>query len=133
MASSGVKTFEELHIFQQAREMCKEVWQATRSGPFSRDLALVNQIRRSTVSIVSNIAEGFERESEAEFARFLMIAKGSCGEARAQLLIALDQRYVTKEQFLTFSARSKQVSAGLANLARYLRNSRDTKRRKPSG
>jgi len=71
---------------------------------------------------MSNIAEGFERRSRPDFARFLVIAKGSCGEVRAQLLVALDQQYLTKEQHATFRAQTKQISAGLANLARYLRN-----------
>ena len=93
----------------------------SRSGAFAKDLVLVNQIRRAALSVMSNIAEGFERRSRTEFARFLVIAKGSCGEVRAQLLVALDQHYLTDAQHATFCARTKQISAGLSNLARYLR------------
>jgi|SRR6267142_3051414 len=89
---------------------------------FARDPVLVNQVRRATLSIASNIAEGFERQSDKDFARFLVIAKGSCGEVRAQLLIAMDQQYVTKEQYSDLSVAARQISAGLANLARYLRS-----------
>jgi len=120
--SNGVKSFEELHIFHEARGLVSELWKATRSGAFARDLVPVNQIRRAALSVMSNIAEGFERRSRPDFARFLVIAKGSCGEVRAQLLVALDQQYLTKEQHATFRAQTKQISAGLANLARYLRN-----------
>jgi four helix bundle protein len=78
---------------------------------------------------MSNIAEGFERRSRPDFARFLVIAKGSCGEVRAQLLVALDQHYLTEEQHATICARTKQISAGLSNLTRYLRDSKHTKNR----
>ena len=73
---------------------------------------------------MSNIAEGFERRSRPDFARFLVIAKGSCGEVRAQLLVALDQQYLTEAQHAAFSVRTKQISAGLSNLTTYLRNSK---------
>jgi four helix bundle protein len=78
---------------------------------------------------MSNIAEGFERRSRPDFARFLVIAKGSCGEVRAQLLVALDQQHLTEDQHATFCARTKQISAGLANLVRYLRDSKHAKKR----
>jgi four helix bundle protein len=120
----GVRSFEDLHIFKESRALVSQIWKVTSAGQFARDFVLTNQIRRATVSVVSNIAEGFERESRQEFARFLGIAKGSCGEVRAQLLIALDQQYLNQEQHQILSSRAKQVSAGLANLARFLRNSR---------
>lgn len=88
--SKGVEAFEDLYIFKEARKLTSSIWRITRCQPFARDQVLVNQVRRATLSIVSNIAEGFERQSDKDFARFLVIAKGSCGEVRAQLLIAVD-------------------------------------------
>jgi len=120
--SKGVEAFEDLHIFKEARKLTSCIWSITRCQPFSRDQVLVNQVRRATLSIASNIAEGFERQSDKDFARFLVIAKGSCGEVRAQLLIAMDQQYITKEQYSDLSGAARQISAGLANLARYLRS-----------
>ena len=117
------KTFEELHIFQEARRISVEIWKITRTRPFSTDKVLVNQIRRAGLSIVSNIAEGFERGSRAEFRCFLKIAKGSCGEVRAQMLVASDQNYITKQECEKFCLTAKHISAGLANLSRYLRDS----------
>jgi four helix bundle protein len=90
----------------------------------------VNQIRRATLSVVSHIAEGFERQPRPEFARFLVIAKDSCGEARARVLIALDQKYLNEEQHEALSSKTRQISAGLANLTRGLRKSAPVKRRR---
>jgi four helix bundle protein len=90
----GVRSFEDLRLFQTARELSNDIWRLTRNESASRDYAFTDQIRRSALSILSNIAEGFERNSRKEFVRFLSIAKGSCGELRAQLLFALDQNYI---------------------------------------
>ena len=122
------KTFEELHIFQEARHMAFEIWKITRTRPFAADRVLVNQIRRAGLSIVSNIAEGFERGSRAEFGRFLKIAKGSCGEVRAQMQVASDQGYISKQECAAFCLVAKRVSAGLSNLAHYLKESPDRTR-----
>ncbi len=131
--SKGVQAFEDLHIFKQARNLTSHVWKITRSRPFSGDPVLVNQVRRATLSIVSNIAEGFERQSDKDFARFLVIAKGSCGEVRAQLLVALDQQYITKDQYSDLSGAARQISAGLANLTRYLQNSASDRKKSSAG
>jgi four helix bundle protein len=132
-SSKGVEAFEDLYIFKEARKLTSNIWRITRGQPFSRDQVLVNQVRRAALSIASNIAEGFERQSDKDFARFLVIAKGSCGEVRAQLLIAMDQQYITKEQYSDLSGEARQISAGLANLARYLQNSAPDKRRSSTG
>ena len=84
-------TFEELVVWKKARVLASEIYAVTGSGPFARDRDLQSQMRRAAVSIVSNVADGFERNTKADFARFLLIAKGSCGELRAQLYVALDQ------------------------------------------
>jgi four helix bundle protein len=83
--------FEELQAWQKARELTCEVYRATRAGAFSRDRALRDQIRRAAISVTSNIAEGFERNSSVAFAHFLSIAEGSAGEVRSQLYVALEE------------------------------------------
>ena len=92
MEGSRHKSFEDFEVFQDARELTILIYSLTRSGPISRDLALVNQMRRAAISILSNIAEGFEPETDAEFIRGLYVSKGSCGELRAQNLIVRDLR-----------------------------------------
>jgi len=119
---TGAKSFEDLHIFQEARELTRAVYAATRTAPLSRDYALVDQLRRSAISVLSNIAEGFERGSRPEFVRFLLIAKGSCGECRAQLIAASDQEYISLQTFEDLTVRCRRLSAGLSNLIRYLRS-----------
>jgi len=86
-----IKKFEDLESWKKARTLTNEVYKATTAGNFVRDFALKDQIRRASISILSNIAEGFERGGDKEFLQFLAVAKGSCGEVRAQLYIALDQ------------------------------------------
>ena len=88
MKGDSARTFEELHMYQRARELTNAIYGHTRCGPFAQDRGLSDQIRRASVSIMSNIAEGFERGASTEFIQFLYIAKGSCGEVRAQLQIA---------------------------------------------
>jgi len=127
-----VRSFEDLRVFQEARELARIVYALTRGGSLSRDFALADQMRRSALSIVSNIAEGYERETDAEFVRFLYIAKGSCGELRAQALVALDQKDVSKEQCEEITARCRRLSVSLFKLIVYLRSSgRDRRSKKP--
>jgi len=94
-----VDRFEDLIAWQKARELTKLVYSASDSGGFAKDWGLKDQIRRASVSVMSNVAEGFERGGRAEFHQFLVVAKGSCAEVRAQLYVALDAEYVSKEQF----------------------------------
>jgi four helix bundle protein len=121
-SKQGVKSFEELHIFQSARKLCGDVWDFTRTVPAAKDFAFTTQIRRSALSILSNIAEGFERNSRKELVQFLSIAKGSCGELRAQMLVALDQKYISKDEHNQLRNSCLKLNAGLANLMSYLRN-----------
>jgi four helix bundle protein len=130
-AEKGVKSFEDLHIFQNARNLSGEVWNFTGTGPAAKDFAFTTQVRRSALSILSNIAEGFERSSRKEFIQFLSIAKGSCGELRAQLLVALDQKYISKEKHEQLRTACLQLNAGLANLMSYLRNNPRLLRERP--
>ena len=117
-----IKSFEEIESWKVARRLTKAIYQATGSGEFARDYGLRNQIRRASVSILSNIAEGFERGGDKEFLQFLAVAKGSCGEVRAQLYVALDQGYLTQE---VFEGLTKNVEIGqlISGFMKYLTNS----------
>ena len=99
-----IERFEDILSWQLAREATKQIYSISSAGEFNRDFTLKDQIRRSSISIMSNIAEGFEREGNKEFINFLSIAKGSCAEARSQLYIALDQNYINENDFdLTYN------------------------------
>ena len=94
-----IKQFENIEIWQKARELTRMIYTISSKGNFEKDFGLKDQIRRASVSVLSNISEGFERGSNKEFIYFLSIAKGSCGEIRAQLYVALDQKYINEECF----------------------------------
>ena len=115
--------FEDIEAWKKARSLVNAVYKLTATGDFARDYGLKDQIRRASVSVLSNIAEGFEREGNAEFCRFLAIAKGSCGEVRAQLYVALDQHYITSEQFDEAVRRAIEVSRMISGLIKYLHQS----------
>lgn len=89
--------FEELTIFQMARDLCKEVYGITKEGEFSRDSRFVQQIRAAAGSVMDNIAEGFERDGNKEFVNFLYFAKGSCGEVRSQIIRASDVGFIDND------------------------------------
>ena len=113
-----IQTFEDLIAWQRARELCKVIHRCTRGDRFAADRDLRRQIRRAAVSVVSNIAEGFERGRKAEFAHFLAIAKGSCGEVRAQLYVALDEGYISEEQFRDLNDAASETGRIIAGLRR---------------
>lgn len=101
----------------------KAVYALTRSGPVQKNYALRDQMHRSGLSIMSNIAEGFERGSNPDFVRFLFMAKGSCGELRAQGIAGADQNYWTSEEFELFANACRKLSGGISRLIAYLRRS----------
>ena len=113
--------FEDLNIYKQARVLTSAVYKMTRCSSFSRDYFLVDQMRRSSVSVMLNIAEGFERKSDKEFSQFLFIAKGSCGELRAQLDVAIDQSYIDEKLYKDLKNSSEKLSSMISNLITYLR------------
>jgi len=110
-----IRRFEDLHIWQAARELVQIVYRHTTQGGFERDFALRDQIRRAVISIMSNIAEGFSAGSDAEFIRFLGCARRSLSETHSQLYIALDLSYITKDDFdITYqkaNTAEKQINA----------------------
>jgi four helix bundle protein len=120
---SAVRDFEELAIFQKARELSKKIYPITQRGEFKYDTRFVRQIRAAVGSIMDNIAEGFERTGNKEFLNFLYIAKGSCGEVRSQLIRANDLGYLTKEEYDELYTECRKLSAGIMNFIKEIRTS----------
>lgn len=112
---TSVKRFEELKCWQEGRKLVNLVYQATSKKIFI-DYSLKDQIRRAAVSIISNIAEGFERGNREEFVYFLYIAKGSCGEVRTQLYIALDLSFINQADFLKATNQARLISGMIYRL-----------------
>ena len=118
-----ISKFEDIEAWQLAREMTKAIYAISNDGAFARDFGLRDQIRRASVSIMSNIAEGFERGGDKEFFQFVSLAKGSSGEVRAQLYVALDAGYIDQQTFSRLSDMATQINRMLAGLMKYLRSS----------
>jgi four helix bundle protein len=117
------KTFEQIEAWKESRELTKQLYKLTGKEAVSKDYGLKNQIRRASVSIMSNIAEGFERSGSGEFGQFLSMAKGSAGEARSQLYVAFDQAYLQKSEFDIVCGRVTNISRMISGLMTYLRSS----------
>lgn len=116
-----IERFEDLRVWQQARMLAKAIYLATGNSKPSRDFVLRDQMRRASGSILSNIAEGFERNGAREFMQFLSIAKASAGELRAQLYLASDLEYTDKNTFATLSAQLSDAGKMIAGLLTYLK------------
>jgi four helix bundle protein len=124
MTGKVAESFEELLIYQRARELTNGVYKLSRNGAFAGDFGLANQIRRAAVSVMSNIAEGFERGAKTEFIQFLFIAKGSCGEVRAQLQIAVDQNYISEADYLRLNDLCRRISGMISKFIAHLQASK---------
>ena len=118
-----IERFEDMISWQKARELTKRVYQISKRGDFGKDFELRGQMRSASISVMSNIAEGFERGGDKEFIQFLSTAKGSCGEVRSQLYVALDQSYITPAEFAGISTEAVEVSRLVAGFMGYLRQS----------
>ena len=125
---SAITRFEEIKARQTARELTNMVYNFTRQSQFSHDFGLKDQIQRASISVMSNIAEGFESPTQALFINFLGHAKASAGEVRAQLYIAQDQNYITQEQFDAAYALAEQTSRQLYGFIRYLETQPNARR-----
>jgi four helix bundle protein len=111
-----VERFEDLIAWQKARALAQTVYMLSREGRFPKDLGLTGQIQRAAVSIMANIAEGFERNRSAEFHQFLSVAKGSCAEVRSHLYVAYDAGYLDKERFRTVLAQAEELKRVIGGL-----------------
>ena len=118
-----IQNFEDLEIWKVARGLTQTIYQLTKAEKFSKDFALRDQLRRATVSIMSNIAEGFERGGNQEFSQFLYVAKGSCGEVRSQIYVALDQEYIEQNVAHGVLATLKRLSVMIKHLIDHLKRS----------
>ena len=118
-----IKSFEDFEIWKEARHLTREIYTLSKASKFSKDFGLRDQMQRAAVSIMSNIAEGFERGGNQEFVQFLYIAKGSCGEVRSQLYIALDQEYVDQTVADKLLIILKRLSVMIKHLIDHLKRS----------
>jgi four helix bundle protein len=118
----SVKSFEEFEVWVAAREITCRIYLLTVGKAFAGDFALKDQIRRASISIMSNIAEGYESQTRHTFVRHLGIAKGSAGEVRSQLYVALDQGYITNTEFEAAAGLCISASRQIAGLIRYLKS-----------
>ena len=115
-----IKRFEDLELWQSARAFVQEVYAVSSNGRFSRDLILRDQIRRASMSMMANIAEGFSRRSNREFAQFLFVAKASAAETQSHLYVALDQGYLNEKQFRFLYERTETYARQVSALITYL-------------
>ena len=127
------KRFEDLEVWQKAKGLTNLIYRVSLSGEFSRDFGLRDQMRRASVSIMSNIAEGFESQTQALFIKYPGHAKGSAGELRAQLYIALEQGYMKEDEFNTAFALAEVCSKQLARFIQYLESQPNARRVREDG
>jgi four helix bundle protein len=117
-----IEKFEELEVWKVSMDLCADIYKLTNTELFSKDFGLKDQIRRSAVSVPSNISEGYERDSKNQFVYFLVIAKGSCGELRTQLRIAKALNYLNENEYNAINDKCISVSKQLAGFINYLKN-----------
>jgi len=116
------KAFEDLQVWQDARAFVKSIYELTSLKNFSKDFGLKEQIQRASVSIMNNISEGYERDNNREFIKFLGYSKGSAGEVRSMLYVALDLNYISNDQFKICYDKAVSIITQISNFKKYLRN-----------
>ncbi len=129
---AGFRRFEEIRGWQRARELVRDVYAICSTSGLTRDFALRDQLCRASVSAMSNIAEGFSRNSQRDFAHFLDMARGSCSEVQSLLYVALDAGYVTNEEFEKLYEGAQATASLIGRLTSHLRN-RGAQTSEPSG
>lgn len=117
-----VKAFEDLQVWQDSRVFVKSIYELTSLKNFSKDFGLKEQIQRASVSIMNNISEGYERDNNREFIKFLGYSKGSAGEVRSMLYVALDLNYISNDQFKISYDKAVGIITQISNFKKYLRN-----------
>ena len=127
-----IKSFEELPVWEDSRKLANKIYKLTKKFPTKENFGLTSQITRAAVSVGSNIAEGFDRFSKKDFVRFLIIARGSISEVQNDLYIALDLKYINKNDFVEIYALAKELGKQINGFIKYLRsydknNSKDVK------
>ena len=123
-----ITRFEDLQVWISSRTLTRKVYEITRTGTFSKDFGLRDQIRRAAISAMSNIAEGFDSNTQALFISFLGRARASIGEIRCQIYIALDLEYITEDQFGDLERNAQECSRQLFGFIRYLKSQPNTHR-----
>ncbi len=123
-----IERFEDIQGWQEARKLTKRIYDLTNGYPFSKDLGLCSQVQRASVSIMANIAEGFDRQSKKDFANFLNYASASASEVQSHLYVALDQGYISKEYFENAYDQAKRVKGLINGFIAYLKGNRKNKR-----
>jgi len=118
-----IEKFEDILAWQKARELTKEIYARSRVGAFAKDFGLKDHIQRAAVSIMGNVAEGFDRGGDKEFIQFLSVSKGSCGETKSHLYVALDREYIDKSQFDRLYGTADEVSRLISGFMGYLQQS----------
>ena len=121
---ASIHRFEDIEAWQEARQLTKAVYHASRKGQFAKDWGLGDQIQRASVSVMTNIAEGFDSGSNMEFSRFLGYARRSASEVQSILYIALDQTYVTEDEFSKLYEQAEKVRRMVTAFTTYLRGHR---------
>lgn len=116
-----INKFEDIEAWQLARKLTRAIYAVSSEGQFARDFGLRDQLRRAAVSVMSNIAEGFDRGGNKELIQFLFIAKGSAAEVQAQLYIALDIGYLKQEQFQELYNLAGDTARLIGGFIRYLK------------
>lgn len=124
----SVKKFEDLRVWQNARKLANMIYDFSSVGEFARDFGLRDQMRRAAVSVMSNVAEGFESRTQAMFIEYLGRAKASAGELRAQLCLALDRNYIDESQMQKAHELAQICSGQLVKLSRYLESQPNSRR-----
>jgi len=117
-----IERFEDIEAWQLARELCREVYRLTGKPRFSKDYGLKRQIQNAAGSSMHNIAEGFDAEGNPEFVRFLRYAKRSCSEVQSELYVALDQQYISQDEFHEVYEHAGRTRAAIRGFIKYLTN-----------
>ena len=128
-----ITQFEDIEAWKTARELTKMIYSLTDQGQYVRDFGLKNQIQRAAVSVMSNIAEGFESRTQAQFLGYLGHAKASAGEVRCQLYVAMDLKYLIQEQFIQVFDLADQSSRQIARFMNYLETHPQSRRVRDEG